>query len=137
MKFKLSEDHPTQHIVILVLGGVFTFLNLLDTFKSSSNDTTQLPISYTYTSVDEHTGEVTEIVSKRKNPEMSWYEKFFCRGYQRSTRCSYRLLHPFKAEWDDAGIEVDELPPEKDHVVRYRGPIEKNTALSSHIEVPD
>lgn len=134
---KLNEEHPTQHLVILVLGGVFTFLNIVESIKAPSDDKPLGPVKHTYTSVDEMTGEVREIESTRKNPEMTWYEKLFCRGYQRSTACSYRLLHPLKAGWDDAGIVVPESPPEQNHVIRYRGRIETHTSLSGRVEAPD
>ncbi len=137
--FKLSEDAPTQHLAILVLGGVFTFLNLLEFWHTpTAEEKAGAAVMPTYTySVDEETGKVVQKETKWENPQMAWYETFLCRGFKRSAACSFRLLHPFKSDFDAYGVSVDESAPKTDHVVRYRGTIKRNMILSDTIEVPD
>ena len=139
MGLKLSEENPTQHLAILVIGGLFTFLNILDAFSSSDPTTTDaakaMP-NYTY-SVDETSGELQASATKWTNPQMSWIERYLCRGYQRASWCSFRLMHPMKSDFESVGLEIEEAPPASDHVIRYRGKLEKNTAFTDRLEIPD
>lgn len=139
MGLKLSEENPTQHLAILVIGGIFTFLNLLDAFSSSppaSSDSHSVMPNYTY-SVDEASGEVQASATKWSNPQMSWLERYLCRGYQRASWCSFRLLHPMSTDFESVGMEIEEAPPSSDHVIRYRGKLEKNTAFTDRLAIPD
>ncbi|HMO17829.1 MAG TPA: hypothetical protein PKA63_06955 [Oligoflexia bacterium] len=110
MKFKLSEEAPTQHLMLLAVAGVFIFLSLVDAIRSpkrelASNQDMLMP------------GQ-----SRYHNPEMSWYEKLFCRGYQRSFfSCNYRLLHPLREQFVSENKRIVEAPPPSDSVVLYRG----------------
>ncbi len=139
MGIKLSEENPTQHLAIIVIGGIFAFLNILDAFSSSpppgSESKTIMP-NYTY-SVDETSGELQASATKWSNPQMSWLEKYLCRGYQRASWCSFRLLHPMSTDFESVGMEIEEAPPASDHVIRYRGKLEKNRSFTDRLEIPD
>ncbi len=119
---KLNDTAPEQHMAILVITGVIIFLSVVDYFKSAPADEEGRKIrSGTYA----QTGETLY-----DNPHLTWYERYLCRGYQRSSFCSYRMLHPFKDVFDAHGIKVKESPPKK-NVVLYRGPLPKNRAFRS------
>ena len=103
--FKLNTDQPGQHMAILALSGVFIFLSFISWLKTPAKfERQQTQPKGLYS----ETGETLY-----QNPHLAWYERFFCRGYQRAGFCSYRLLHPFKSVFDSAGIEIQEGPPEK------------------------
>lgn len=121
--FKLSEEAPGQQIAILGVAGIFIFLSVVESFKTDrgpSLDT--LKGSYSQTGATIYS-----------NPQMSWWEKALCRGYQRSGFCSYRTLHPFRAVWQENGIKVAEKPPIKTSPVRYRGPLQGNRGLNGKL----
>ena len=109
MKFELSKDTPQQHLLILVFAGAFIFLSIVEAIKAPTDD---LMIK----------GPRDEGETLYQNPHMTWYERLLCRGYQRSSFCSYRLLHPFKAVFEENGIRIEERPA-KTGVIRYRGPL--------------
>ena len=112
--FKLNEDAPTQHVAILVIAAVAIFMSTLDSIKNAlHDDTSPQPMKQ----------EVNEsgTLMRFKNPEMTWYEKIFCRGYQRSDFCTYRLIHPFASIADESDVKVKEGPAEKTGVIGYRG----------------
>lgn len=118
--FKLSEDAPGQHVAILGVAGIFIFLSLVESFKQDKGPSLDtLKGSYS------QTGETIY-----NNPQMSWWERALCRGYQRSGFCSYKTLHPFREVWEQNGIKVAERAPIKTSPVRYRGPIQGNRSLS-------
>ena len=105
---KLNEEAPTQHKLLLGAVAVIIFLSIVDAFKSPSiHDDTVLELK---------PGE-----SRYVNPELSWYEKIFCSGYQRSLKCQNRFLHPMRAEFEAEGKVIKEGPPRSDGVVLYRG----------------
>ncbi|MCB0325022.1 MAG: hypothetical protein KDD69_15670 [Bdellovibrionales bacterium] len=118
---KLNEQAPEQHLAILVVAGIFVFLSIVEHFKADSPQAAGAERSGTYA----ETGE-----TMYANPQMTWYERYLCRGYQRSSFCSYRLLHPFKDMFEDSGIKVKEAPPSK-NVIDYRGPLPANRAFRS------
>lgn len=109
--FKLNEEAPTQHLALLAVVGVIIFLSIVDSFKGSSN------------SIEPSEQVLRPGQSRYANPEMNWYEKIFCRGYQRSFKylCSYRLLHPLKDQFEAENKFIREAPPPSDSVVLYRG----------------
>lgn len=116
---KVNADAPGQHTAILALSGIFIFLSFVEWIKAPSKDV-----------LVEGPRMAGETIYE--NPNMHWYEKYLCRGYQRASFCSYRMLHPFKSVLDDNGIRVEERPPEK-NVIRYRGPLPSNRSLSNKI----
>lgn len=121
--FKLNTDAPGQHMAILVIAFVFIWLSAIEAIKAPSESDAERGIKRPYAESG---------LTLYSNPQMTWYERMFCRGYQRTTACSFRLLHPFKEVFDDYGIVVKEEPPKK-NVIDYRGPLPTNRALSSRI----
>lgn len=124
LDLKLNSDAPGQHIAILVLAGVAIFLSVVESIKSPSSpeEVVRAPKgSYAETGETLYT-----------NPQMSWWEKLMCRGYQRSTNCSYRLLHPII---EQRGLDITVPPPKHDNVIKYRGPLPVNRALHRHIAI--
>ena len=133
---KLNDSSPQQHLMILIGAGACIFLNLITAFKANKNaadDMSNLPRMAS--SIDLNTGAVTMRETKFNNPKLSWFESFFCRGIQRSSNCSYKMLHPFAT--DDPNFVVPDGVPKKDHVVYYRGNLGKNTSLSGTVEAPE
>jgi hypothetical protein len=125
--FKLNTDAPGQHVAILVFAGALVFLSVVEAIKSDSeSDMPRLDQKRPYAESGE---------TLYQNPQLTWYERHFCRGYQRSTACSYRLLHPFKEVLDENGINVKEAPPAHNSVVFYKGPLPSNRAFSGHISM--
>jgi len=122
-EFKLNADAPGQHTAILVLAFVAIWVSVLDAVKNPRDDPSRQGPKAPYAVSGQ---------TIYDNPNMTWYEKYFCRGYQRASFCSYRLLHPFKEVFDDHGIKVKESPPKK-NVIHYRGPLPKNRSLRSKI----
>jgi hypothetical protein len=109
--FKLSEDAPTQHLALLAVVGVIIFLSIIDAIKGPS------------VQVEPEERMLRPGESRYVNPQMNWYERIFCRGYQRSFKylCSYRLLHPLKSQFEAENRTIREAPPSSDAVVLYRG----------------
>ena len=136
---KLSDTAPEQHKAILVLAGVFIFINVLDVVKASWREegADGKPIQRVTQIIDEQTGTVVVKDTKYQNPEMSWWDRLMCRGYQRSSKCNLKLLHPKTSDADDYGIEVPRGAPKNDHVVYFKGSLNKNTALSGNIASPE
>ncbi len=109
--FKLSEEAPAQHLALLAVVGVIVFLSIVDAIKGPS------------VSIEPEERVLRPGESRYANPEMNWYERIFCRGYQRSFKylCSYRLLHPLKSQFEAENKMIREAPPPSDSVVLYRG----------------
>ena len=96
-------------------------MSLVDSLKSSDSKTI---------AGDTPQGSYQETgITRYNNPQMSWYERWFCRGYQRSGFCSYKTLHPFREVWDANGIRVREAKPKRKGAIRYRGRLGGNRAL--------
>lgn len=106
---KLNENAPTQHLALIALAGVFIFLSLVDAVKGPSR------------TLEQEEQFLLPGQSRYVNPQMNWHEKIFCRGYQRSFFCSYRLLHPLKEQFEAENRYIREAPPASDNVVVYRG----------------
>lgn len=132
---KLNDANPQQHLIIVIFAGAFIFLNLITMFKAKSNDPEFSDLPRVTESVDALTGSISTRETKFVNPKVSWFESIFCRGMQRSSNCSYKLLHPFANDSEELAAMPDE-EPKADHVVYYRGSINKNNALSRTIESP-
>ena len=120
-EFKLSEEMPGQHVAILVVAGAFIFLSLVEHFKAPGEkgptlDQVKGPYALT--------GETIY-----RNPQLAWYERLLCRGYQRSGFCSHKTLHPFRDVWEANGIRVRESRPERKGAIRYRGRLGGNRAI--------
>ena len=112
---------PGQHMAILAIAGAFIFLSVVEAVKAPDDKGPQLPTlkgSYALT------GETLY-----ENPQLSWYERLLCRGYQRSGFCSYKTLHPFRDVWDANGIRIRESKPKTKGAVRYRGRLGGNRAM--------
>ena len=114
--FKLNEDAPSQHMAILVFAGIMIFFSIVGSIKNAfrGKEEPQAAPQGTF----QETG-----IPRYKNPELSWYEKIFCRGYQRAGFCSYRLLHPFASLLAENNVKLPEEPPEHTGVIDYRGPL--------------
>jgi hypothetical protein len=136
---KLNDANPTQHLAIVILAGVFIFLNVVEGWKASSKKAAKEAgqEQIVTTMVDSATGAQITRPTRFHNPQLSWYETIFCKGLQRSSNCSFRLLHPFAVESEELGLDVPDGEPKQDHVVYYRGSINKNMALSDSIESPE
>ena len=134
---KLNESSPQQHIAIIALAGSFIFLNVLQGAKASSKNDSKMADPIVTSSIDSATGQVVVRPTKFQNPKLSWYEWVFCRGMQRSSHCSFRFLHPFGSESENLGVNLPDAEPKQNHVVYYRGTINKNMAMSSSIESPE
>ena len=117
-------------MAILVLGGVLIFMSLIQTLKAPDRSLPgeQGKEAGTYA----ETGEV-----RYGNPTMSWYEKWFCRGFKRSSFCNYRLLHPLKETLEDQGVEITEGPPKQREAILYKGELPKRNGLSSKVVLDD
>lgn len=123
---KLSEEAPTQHIAIMGLAAAFIFLSLLQgssTPGSEQDGPEEQEVNYAENGQEILYG----------NPKMSWYQKIFCRGFQRSSSCSYELLHPLKPYLQAEGAEIIEGAPEQKTAIRYRGSLPQNKAINGHI----
>lgn len=113
-KFKLPDNLSGQQVGILVIGGILVFMSLIQALTSS----TRRPGGEQQTVVEHQAGE-----PRYQNPKMTWFEKYFCRGYQRSGRCNFRLLHPFRDVFEEMGVEVEEGPAPQTAVIDYSGPL--------------
>jgi len=134
---KLNETSPQQHLMVICGAGACIFLNVLTWWKSGpSADDVKSAQPRVTESVDLATGSVSVRNTKFVNPKLSWYESIFCRGIQRSSMCSYKLLHPF-ANDQDIPEAMEDGEPKSDHVVYYRGSISKNTSMKNTIEAPE
>lgn len=132
---KLSEEAPTQHLAIVVVALLFIFLNSLDAFKASQRNAVENgPLQNFTEHLDEMTGEVRAQKTIWQNPKLGFVERFLCRGNQRSSFCSYKMLVPNEEEYAD--LNIPDRAPKKDHVVNYHGSMGKNTVFSSRLEAP-
>lgn len=127
MKFKLNESAPQQHMAIVVLAGLFIFINTLEAFKAKSRHDEKVngPTQKFSDSFDPMSGQLVARETKFQNPKLTWYEWIFCRGFQRSSSCSYRLLHPFGNEDESLGASLPDERPKTEHVVYSRGNVER------------
>lgn len=136
--FKLNTDMPTQHLFILAIGGAIFFLNIISYFKVSSKEEKESPETKIYTTtVDEMTGEVSNVETRYENPHLSWYQRIFCRGFQRSSFCSLKTIHPLEDEMISQGIKVPEGEAEKRGPVYFKGSLNKNSAFSNSLVAPE
>lgn len=136
--FSINTEHSMEHKAILVLAGVFIFINVLQAFKSGNNEIEvkeKLPIMTT--SVDAASGTVTQRITKWQNPSMPFWKKYLCRGFQRSDFCSTAALAPDGPEFEDPLEPTAAAVREDNRVIYYRGSMSKNSALSSRLEVPE
>lgn len=123
---KLNSDAPEQHMAILVVAGVCMFLSLISSLKSKpidngiSDPALAMPAGPLY-----------------KNPEMKWYERAFCRGFQRSSFCSYRFLHPMNPVIEEMGIVMEEAPPENSGAIDFSGSLPVNRAINGRIRLTE
>lgn len=120
---------PGQHTAILAIAGAFIFLSLVEQFKAPGEDRPQLS---TLKGPYSLTGETLY-----DNPELSWYERLLCRGYQRSGFCSYKTLHPFRDVWEANGIRIKESRPKPKGAVRYRGSLGGNRAVNGKMKLSE
>ena len=124
---KLSTDAPEQHLAILCVAGFCVFVSVISAFTSgdeADQDVANQQASY-----------LESGITKYDNPQLTWWEKLFCRGYQRSQGCGYRFMHPLKQKFEDLGIEVQEAPANKVNAVDYNGSLPTNRAFSGRIKV--
>ena len=121
LNLKLSDDAPEQHVAILAVGGVMILISLISMFGGSSKGNVVEQQKRAYLESGE---------TLHKNPQMKWYEKYLCRGYQRSLFCSSRFLHPLVEEY---GLQVRDQPPKQEGVIRYRGPVPHGSLFSDKI----
>lgn len=117
---KISTDAPEQHIAILVIAGLFMFLSLLSSLKSNPVDN----------GINEEQQQQMAAGPKYANPELTWYERAFCLGFQRSSFCSYRFLHPLNEVIKEKGIIMEEAPAKAPGAIDYRGKLPANRAFS-------
>ena len=94
-------------MALFAAAGSVILLNIIDTLKGPKNPGEQLKM-------------VSSNGSKYSNPSMSWYQKIFCRGYQRSLNCGFQFLHPMKESLEEEGETIKEAAA-ADGVVVYRG----------------
>ncbi len=116
MKLKLSEEAPEQHMAVLGIAAVMIIVALVTSLgRSSSKPGVAAPTE---------SAQPGAIRSKYRNPELSWYERLFCRGYQVSSLlCRPRFLHPMVEEF---GLDIEDGQAKTAGVIRYRGPISRN-----------
>ena len=107
--FKLNEDAPGQHKALLAVAGVMIFLSMVDAIKGEDDP-----------SVKNQQVAVSRRGPRHQNPSLSWYERVFCRGYQRSLNCSFSFYHPLRAELEAEGKRIREKDA-PNGVVLYRG----------------
>lgn len=127
--FKVCEDISAKHLIAIAFAGVIIFVSLLQQLMGPSRGQTEEVALVQRPYVE--SGQ-----TRYKNPKMSWYEKFLCRGFQRSGACNYRLIHPFSEVFEQNGVQVEQAPPRKE-VINYRGPLKVNRAISGHITLED
>ena len=132
---KLNDANPQQHLAIICLAGVFLFLNMMPLFKSKGDDKAEGPQQKYANSFDPMSGQLVARETKFQNPKIGWWESLFCRGYKRSSFCSFKLLHPFGEESEELGVDLPEGEPEKDHVVYFRGSL-GNSMSDGKIQAP-
>jgi hypothetical protein len=123
---KLNTEAPEQHMLILVLAGVFMFLSLISSLKSKTVDrgisdpSQAMPAGPLY-----------------RNPQMTWYERAFCRGFQRSSFCSYRFLHPMTPKIEEMGIVMEEAPAVNPGAVDFKGSLPSNRAFNNRMSITE
>jgi hypothetical protein len=106
---KLNQDNPGQHKALLIVAGCMIFLSLLDSIRGGDD-----------TSSKSKKVAVASAGPRYRNPQLSWYEKVFCRGYQRSLSCGFKFYHPMKRQLQAEGKRIKEKPA-PNGVVLYRG----------------
>lgn len=104
---KLSEKFTGQHIALFAAAGSVILLNVIDSMKGPKNTEEQMKTA-------------SSSGSRYSNPSLSWYQRIFCRGYQRSINCGFQFLHPMKDSLEEEGKVIKEGAPQ-DGVVVYRG----------------
>jgi hypothetical protein len=137
-KFSINTDHAMEHKAIIVLAGVFAFINVLSALKSGGDKIEvrdKLPIITS--SVDAVSGTVTQRVTKWQNPSMPFWKRYLCRGFQRSDFCSTAALAPEGPDFEDPLDPQSVTARQDDRVIYYRGSMPKNSALTSRLAVPE
>ena len=124
---KLNTDAPEQHMAIIGIAGVFMALSLISSFKSKPVDN----------GIDTVAQQQVAEGPLYSNPNMTWYERAFCRGFQRASFCSYRFLHPMNEVIKEKGFEMEEAPAKNPGAVDYRGSLPVNRAISGRIKLED
>ena len=121
MKLKLGDEAPEQKMAVLGIAGVMILISLISSFGGSSGPKTASNVPAVAAD--------GQIVPKYRNPQLSWYEKLFCRGYQKSWfTCSSRMLHPSLEESVEDGDKDG-----KRGVIRYQGPLPKKSGWSGRV----
>ncbi len=105
---KLGKDASVQQLGVVAVAGVMIFLSVIDAIKGPSD------------SSDKKVKVVARDGSKYLNPRLSWYEKVFCRGYQRSLNCGFNFYHPLRGKLEAQGKRIVEKEA-PNGVVVYRG----------------
>ena len=140
---KLGDEAPEQQLAILAIGGFLLVFNVIMYFKDSNKgpDTGALatsgPEAMVTETIDETTGAVTRTATLHQNPSVSWMTKIFCTGFKRSSWCSDRELHPDVLEADANGVDVGGIPKPRDHVIAYRGPMQREGMFSGRVSIPE
>ncbi len=115
--FKLNEDTPTQHLALIAVAGVLVFLSMVDAVKSPATDKKELKLS--------------SLGPRFQNPTLTWYERVFCRGYQRSFKsCGFRFIHPMRDELEEDGKRIKEGAA-PDGVIVYEGHLRGTRDIAS------
>lgn len=136
MKLKLATELTPQHKFIMVIGGAIFALNIISYLKAPSPEEIQGNVKIFTSSYDEMTGETSNIETRYENPKLTWYQAIFCRGFQRSSFCSLKTMHPLEDEMISQGIQVPEGEAEQKGVIYFKGSISKNSAFSSSLQAP-
>lgn len=126
---KLNSEAPEQQLAILFIGGFCVLLSLLSMLGSGGDD------AQTEEQETQLTSYVETGITKYKNPKLSWYERIFCRGYQRSASCSPRLVHPMRSKMEELGIEINDAPAGDPNAIDYNGSLPVNRAISGRIRM--
>lgn len=140
----LGDEAPEQKLAILAIGGFLLVFNVIMYFKDSSKGSTSTapvagsgPEAMVTQVVDENTGAIHETATLHQNPSVGWMTRVFCTGFKRSSWCSDRELHPDVLEADANGVDVSNMPRPRDHVIAYRGPMQREGMFSGRVSIPD
>lgn len=135
--FSLNSDRAPEHLAIIIGALLMAFLNILSALKADHGDASNVKMPTMTTSVDALSGQVSARVTKWENPSLPFWKRALCRGFQRASFCSSESLAPTGPDFEDpldpqtAAVKTDA------RVILYRGEINKNSALTSKLEVPE
>ena len=65
-------------------------------------------------------GNLSTVGAHHRNPDVSWFERYFCRGYRNSVFCSRRARHPHIESMKEMGMATPEWQEERSYQVRQR-----------------